>query len=80
MNPNAPAMCHVAMGLENSFMSLRRVFGSIWAGTSYNISMTLPFWSSAFFQVIALAISFVYLKTPQTQAQPQPDTALTAPK
>jgi MFS transporter, DHA1 family, multidrug resistance protein len=66
----------VAMGLENSFMSLGRVFGPLWAGTSYDISMTLPFWSGAFFQAIALAISFVYLKIPkiETQTPAQPDT------
>jgi MFS transporter, DHA1 family, multidrug resistance protein len=68
----------VAMGLENSFMSLGRVFGPLWAGTAYDISMTLPFWSGAFFQAIALAISFVYLKTPRAQTQTSPDTALTA--
>jgi MFS transporter, DHA1 family, multidrug resistance protein len=66
----------VAMGLENSFMSLGRVFGPLWAGTSYDISMTLPFWSGAFFQAIALAISFVYLKSPQPQAQTSSDATL----
>lgn len=61
----------VAMGLENSFMSLGRVFGPLWAGTAYDISMTLPFWSGAFFQAIALAISFVYLRTPHNAPQPE---------
>jgi MFS transporter, DHA1 family, multidrug resistance protein len=66
----------VAMSLENSFMSLGRVFGPLWAGTSYDISMTLPFWSGAFFRAIALAISFAYLKTPQ--AKPQVDSGTVA--
>jgi DHA1 family multidrug resistance protein-like MFS transporter len=66
----------VAMGLENSFMSLGRVFGPLWAGTSYDVSMTLPFWSGAFFQAIALAISFVYLKSPQPQPQTSSDATL----
>jgi hypothetical protein len=57
-------------------MSLGRVFGPLWAGTSYDINLTLPFWSGAFFQAIALVISFAYLKTPQ--AKPQVDSGVIA--
>jgi len=60
------------MGLENSFMSLGRVFGPLWAGMAYDINMTLPFWSGAIMQGIALLASFRYLKIPQAQPQAQP--------
>jgi DHA1 family multidrug resistance protein-like MFS transporter len=67
----------VAMGLENSYMSLGRVFGPLWAGTAYDINMTLPFWSGAIMQGIALLVSFRYLKLPQAQARAQ-SAAITA--
>lgn len=63
----------VAMGLENSFMSLGRVFGPLWAGTAYDVNMTLPFWSGAIMQGLALIVSFRYLKIPRSQAQAQPE-------
>ncbi len=47
----------VAMGLENSFMSLGRVVGPLWAGYSYDMSMEYPFFTGAFFMAIAFAIS-----------------------
>lgn len=64
----------VAMGLENSFMSLGRAVGPIWAGSIYDVHMTWPFWSGAILQVMALAISFFYLKS----ARPRHDPAVAA--
>jgi len=61
----------VAMGLENSFMSLGRVFGPLWAGTAYDINMTRPFWSGAIMQGLALLASFRYLKIPQSAPLPE---------
>jgi DHA1 family multidrug resistance protein-like MFS transporter len=63
----------VAMGLENSFMSLGRVFGPLWAGTACDINLTLPFWSGAIRQGLALLVSFRYRKIPQAQVQAQPE-------
>lgn len=60
----------VAMGLENSFMSLGRAVGPIWAGSIYDVHMTWPFWSGAILQAIALAISYFYLKSPRTGQKP----------
>lgn len=60
----------VAMGLENSFMSLGRAVGPIWAGSIYDVHMTWPFWSGAILQAIALAISFMYLKSAKTSHDP----------
>jgi len=60
----------VAMGLENSFMSLGRAVGPIWAGSIYDVHMTWPFWSGAILQVIALGISFFYLKSTKPSHDP----------
>ncbi len=60
----------VAMGLENSFMSLGRAVGPIWAGSIYDVHMTWPFWSGAILQAIALGISFIYLKSAKPSHDP----------
>ncbi len=52
-----------AMGLENSFMSLGRAGGPLWAGFLYDVHMEYPFWSGALFQAIAFFISFFFLGT-----------------
>lgn len=51
----------VAMGLENSFMSLGRVAGPLWGGMAFDWGTTLPFWSAAFVQLVALALSYSLL-------------------
>ncbi|MFN8596638.1 MAG: MFS transporter [Anaerolineae bacterium] len=63
----------VAMGLENSFMSLGRAVGPIWAGSIYDVHMTWPFWSGAIIQIVALAVSFRYLR--MSKVSPQPSVA-----
>ncbi|MCC7445925.1 MAG: MFS transporter [Anaerolineae bacterium] len=52
----------VAMGLENSFMSLGRATGPIVAGSLYDVRMTLPFWVGAAIQAVAFALSFRLMK------------------
>jgi DHA1 family multidrug resistance protein-like MFS transporter len=52
----------IAMGLENSFMSLGRAGGPLWAGFSYDVHMEYPFYSGALFQAIAFAISLVMMR------------------
>ena len=51
----------VAMGLENSFMSLGRAFGPMWAGFAYDFHPSSPFWTAALVQVVALLLYFRYL-------------------
>ena len=59
----------VAMGLENSFMSLGRVAGPLWGGASYDYGPTLPFWTAALAQLLALGLSFRLLREePEGQA------------
>ncbi len=57
------------MGLESSFMSLGRVAGPLWGGASYDLGPTLPFWSAALAQLLALGLSTRLLRgTPEHQA------------
>ena len=48
----------IAMGLENSFMSLGRAAGPLWAGYSYDVHQEYPFYSGALFLAIAFVLSF----------------------
>jgi DHA1 family multidrug resistance protein-like MFS transporter len=52
----------MAMGLSNSFMSLGRIAGPLWAGFALDISMILPFVSGALIMLIGFIISLVWLK------------------
>lgn len=45
------------MGLNNSFQSLGRGVGPLWAGFAYDIYTTLSFWTGALIQLIALVVS-----------------------
>jgi DHA1 family multidrug resistance protein-like MFS transporter len=62
----------VAMGLNNSFMSLGRIIGPMWAGFIYDINLTYPYYSGAAIMLIGFFMSLVWLKgeSPETQAQP----------
>jgi len=42
-----------AMGFNNSFQSLGRGIGPLWAGFAYDLYPTLSFWTGAFVQLIA---------------------------
>ena len=52
----------IAMGLENSFMSLGRATGPLWAGYSYDIHQEYPFYSGALFLAIAFVLSFSMMR------------------
>lgn len=47
----------VAMGLNNSFQSLGRGIGALWAGFAYDIRTTLSFWTGALIQLIVFISS-----------------------
>jgi MFS transporter, DHA1 family, multidrug resistance protein len=42
-----------AMGFNNSFQSLGRAIGPLWAGFAYDIHPTYSFWTGAIFQLVA---------------------------
>ncbi|HEY70655.1 MAG TPA: MFS transporter [Anaerolineae bacterium] len=52
----------VAMGLSNSFMSLGRILGPIWAGFAFDIRVDTPYLSGAAILFIGFLISIFWLK------------------
>lgn len=50
-----------ALGLHNSFMSLGRIVGPLWAGSIFDYNMALPYVSGAVIMAIGLATTFVWL-------------------
>jgi len=61
-----------AMGANNSFQSLGRVVGPLWAGNMYDISYNLPYLTGAFVMLVGFGISMKALKddTPESVSQP----------
>jgi DHA1 family multidrug resistance protein-like MFS transporter len=51
-----------AMGANNSFQSLGRVVGPLWAGNMYDISYNLPYLTGAFVMLVGFGISMKTLK------------------
>jgi len=51
----------MTMGWSNSFSSLGRILGPIWAGLIFDINMDWPFLSSAVIMLIGLLISFLWM-------------------
>jgi DHA1 family multidrug resistance protein-like MFS transporter len=51
----------VAMGLNNSFNSLGRIVGPIWAGFAFDLNYDLPYLSGAAVMLIGFLISLVWI-------------------
>lgn len=54
----------VAMGLNNSFMSLGRIFGPIWAGAVLDINLSYPYLTGAFIMGLAFLAALIFLRQP----------------
>jgi DHA1 family multidrug resistance protein-like MFS transporter len=67
----------MAMGLNNSFMSLGRIMGPIWAGLVFDANITLPYLSGAIVMLIGFAISMVWLKKDAPDPQETAKASLT---
>ena len=52
----------IAMGLNNSFMSLGRIVGPIWAGTALDINLSYPYMTGAFIMAFGFVAALVFLK------------------
>ncbi len=63
----------VAMGLNNSFMSLGRMVGPSWAGFVFDTNMSYPYWSGSFIMLIGFFLSLGWLKG-ETPVPEQPAT------
>jgi DHA1 family multidrug resistance protein-like MFS transporter len=61
----------VTMGLANSFMSLGRIIGPIWAGLVFDVNFDYPYMSGALIMLIAFLLSLLWL-TPEPPGRPKP--------
>jgi DHA1 family multidrug resistance protein-like MFS transporter len=52
----------VAMGLNNSFMSLGRSIGPLWAGFAFDLNHVYPYWSGSLIMLVGFVISLLRLK------------------
>ena len=59
---NAESGQGVAMGLNNSFMSLGRIIGPIWAGTMFDMNISWPFISGGVVMFVLFIISLVWMR------------------
>jgi DHA1 family multidrug resistance protein-like MFS transporter len=53
----------ITMGLANSFLSLGRIIGPLWAGFVYELNLNMPYWSGALIMLVGFAISLAALKS-----------------
>lgn len=58
----------IAMGLNNSFMSLGRIAGPLLAGALFDLNMNLPYLLGAAVMLVGLAISVLWLSSAPQQA------------
>ena len=52
----------IAMGLNNSFMSLGRIVGPIWAGTVLDINLNYPYMTGAFIMLLGFVAALIFLR------------------
>ena len=52
----------IAMGLNNSFMSLGRIAGPIWAGTVLDINLSYPYITGAFIMALGFIAAMIFLR------------------
>ncbi len=65
----------VAMGLNNSFISLGQIAGPLWAGFAFDMNVEYPYLSGAVIMLIGFVISLVWVSqgtTGATEAGPKP--------
>ncbi len=51
----------VVMGLSNSFMSLGRIIGPIWAGYIFDVNVNYPYINGSIFMFVGFLISLVWV-------------------
>ncbi len=57
----------IAMGLNNSFMSLGRIVGPIWAGTALDINLNYPFITGAIIMALGFVAALFFLRKEREQ-------------
>jgi MFS transporter, DHA1 family, multidrug resistance protein len=51
----------LVMGLNNSYQSLGRILGPVWAGLVYDLNMNFPYWSGALVLLFGFGLSLLLL-------------------
>ncbi len=59
----------VAMGLANSFMSLGRIVGPLWAGSMIDVNVSFPYLSGAVVFLLLFIASIIWLKDSLSQKE-----------
>jgi DHA1 family multidrug resistance protein-like MFS transporter len=54
----------MAMGLNNSYQSLGRVVGPLWAGFLFDVNLALPYASAAVIMLITFGMGVIWLRRP----------------
>jgi DHA1 family multidrug resistance protein-like MFS transporter len=62
-----------AMGLGNTFLSLGRIVGPLWAGFIFDVRLTLPYISGAVIMALGFLVSLIWV-SPQRRVTSQPQT------
>jgi DHA1 family multidrug resistance protein-like MFS transporter len=60
----------IAMGLANSYMSLGRIFGPLWAGTMIDINIIFPYLSGAIVFFFLFLAAMIWMKQSPTIKEP----------
>jgi len=58
----------IAMGLNNSFMSLGRIVGPIWAGTVLDINLSYPYMTGSVIMALGFVAALIFLQRETKQA------------
>lgn len=61
ISKRTPYLQGITMGLNNSYLSLGRIVGPLWAGFAYDLGMNLPFLSGAVVMLVGFFISLFAL-------------------
>lgn len=66
----AESMQGMAMGLTNSFISLGRIVGPLWAGLVYDLNLIFPYISGAVIMAAGFVVSAIWLKGEEPMTVP----------
>jgi len=58
-----------AMGLSNSFMSLGRIAGPVWAGFVFDVNVNYPYLSGAAIMFVGFLVSLIWVSQPKISNQ-----------
>jgi DHA1 family multidrug resistance protein-like MFS transporter len=72
ISKRTPSGQGISMGLNNSFMSLGRILGPLWAGFVFDLGFQLPYYSGALMMTLGLVVSVFLLEGKRSNPQTQP--------